>query len=210
MNPNKYKNYCLSLLKFAEDKPFNQKQIIEREQVLILISIIRNLICTPENIAKYTHDIWSAFLFRDGFMYSDKTDIMNKTHILLIPYSELPDKQTELKLASLDLEGIEQALVTYFNLNNEKNTTKHLLDKEKITSTISRLSVNSQFIDLVASNVHDSWRKIKRETGITSSEDPRIGTSFPNLSDEMKRVSKQNAKADLLSIILYLNSNEIL
>jgi len=100
--------------------------------------------------------------------------------------------------------GIIHAIRFLYNIPENKQYAKSL-PSDTLISTIHHLSNFSPLIDLIAENVHDSWRNLKVQSGIKASNDIRITLKYKDLDTEMQRISRQNAKADLLSLVLYLS-----
>ena len=48
-----------------------------------------------ELIAKNTHEVWSENRLKDGWVYGEKRDDIQKHHPCLIPYEELPESEKE-------------------------------------------------------------------------------------------------------------------
>ena len=48
-----------------------------------------------EELAKNTHEVWSAGRIRDGWVWGEKRDDAQKHHPCLIPYEELSEEEKE-------------------------------------------------------------------------------------------------------------------
>jgi ryanodine receptor 2 len=48
-----------------------------------------------EQLAKNTHEVWSATRLKDGWTYGPVRDDQKLTHPCLIPYDELPESEKE-------------------------------------------------------------------------------------------------------------------
>ena len=65
--------------------PINTDGVILSEDILNLC----------EEIAKNTHEVWSANRMADGWTYGEKRDDEKKLHPCLVPYEELPESEKQ-------------------------------------------------------------------------------------------------------------------
>jgi len=59
------------------------------------ISLPLEILDLAEELAKNTHENWSAQRLRDGWSYGSKRDDQAKQHPCLVPYEELPEQEKE-------------------------------------------------------------------------------------------------------------------
>lgn len=78
-------------------KPIDTEDVEVGEDILEL----------AEKLAENTHEVWAVGKLAEGWEYGDKLDCENKTHPLLVPYSELSesdkdyDRRTSLETLKL-------------------------------------------------------------------------------------------------------------
>lgn len=48
-----------------------------------------------EKLAENVHEMWALGRLNDGWRYGEKRDDAAKTHLCLVPYSQLPDSEKE-------------------------------------------------------------------------------------------------------------------
>jgi len=77
MNSDEYREYCLSrlnlVLNISQTEPLTPDQNSLQSILLLLEKLKKN----PTLIAPHIHDLWSAYLYNDGFEYGDFTNIRN-------------------------------------------------------------------------------------------------------------------------------------
>lgn len=66
-------------------KPINTEDVRLSEDILELC----------EEIAKNTHEVWSANRMADGWIYGEKRDDEKKLHPCLVPYEELSESEKQ-------------------------------------------------------------------------------------------------------------------
>jgi hypothetical protein len=59
------------------------------------VVLAEDIIQLCEQLAKNTHEVWSANRVNDGWMYGEARDDVKKCHPCLIPYEELPESEKE-------------------------------------------------------------------------------------------------------------------
>ena len=64
------------------------------------ITLDADLIALSEEIAKNTHEVWSAGRIADGWTYGPVRDDEKKTHPCLIPYEELSEEEKDYDRAT--------------------------------------------------------------------------------------------------------------
>lgn len=55
----------------------------------------RDIIALSENLARNTHEVWSAGRIADGWKYGETRDDKKKLHPCLIEYDKLPEEEKE-------------------------------------------------------------------------------------------------------------------
>jgi hypothetical protein len=59
------------------------------------VVLAEDIIQLCEQLAKNTHEVWSANRVNDGWTYGEARDDVKKCHPCLIPYEELPESEKE-------------------------------------------------------------------------------------------------------------------
>ena len=82
------------------------------------VNLSNELLALTEELAKNTHEVWSAGRIAQGWTFGEKRDDTKKTHPCLIPYEELDESEKEYDRATA-LETLK--LITALGYRIEKN-----------------------------------------------------------------------------------------
>jgi hypothetical protein len=178
-----------------------------------LTRIFRFLSAHPDEIIPDVHDLWSEYVFSQGYVFGDSRSDIEKTAPLLKPFSffNATEQALERMLVVEDMKSLAAALSQHFPEAREpaprlptKETLFDRLDGEPVVALALFLSSRDDFIHEASRLIHNNWCLVTAQLGWAVG-DPRTVKSFDSLSPEEKIITLENVRSDIEAVALYVH-----
>jgi hypothetical protein len=208
----------MSLLRrlFAEAQglPYQHNGVSPAHQ---LTRVFHFLSAHPDEIIPDIHDLWSEYVFAQGYVYGESRSDIEKTAPLLKPFSYFTtiEQALERMLVMEDMKSLAAALCQHLpeipendDLLITKGELVGYLHGERVVSLALFLSSSDDFIHDASRLIHNNWRSVTAQLGWAAG-DPRTVKPFDGLSPEEKIITLENVRSDIEAVALFVHRHTL-